>query len=181
MLWYTEKTGGLLPPPATNSKPAWETFSRPNRWVQGSQCIPSSTPEVNQHSRLGRLTPPQKKTWINNKVKTNTQQRGWVLWKNTREGVRGKKLISPQTSVNKWLERQEGWWRVGDKPLPEIGQVLVYRAHLLSQWATFKVQQYWKTEKQSANLHNMLTERGQLTDHWQYPRERGWGKETSPQ
>jgi hypothetical protein len=28
---YNEKTGGLLLPPDTCSKPAWETFGRPNR------------------------------------------------------------------------------------------------------------------------------------------------------
>jgi hypothetical protein len=35
---------------------------------------------------------------------------------------------------------------MGDKPLPEIGQVAVCRAHLLSQWATpkFKQLQNWK-------------------------------------
>jgi hypothetical protein len=31
------------------------------------------------------------------------------------------------------LERQEGQKRVGNKPLPEIGQVVVQKVHVLSQ------------------------------------------------
>jgi hypothetical protein len=70
---------------------------------------------------------------------------------------------------------------VGDKLLLKIGQVVVQKAHLLSQWATSKVKQPCKIEKQTANHHNTLTAGSQLTDHWPCPRERGWGKETSPQ
>jgi hypothetical protein len=54
---------------------------------------------------------------------------------------------------------------VGDKPLPEIGQVVVHKDHLLSQWITPKVKWYCKIEKQKANYLNTLTAGGQLTDH----------------
>jgi hypothetical protein len=63
------------------------------------------------------------------------------------KGGKGKELSSSQTSVNKWLETQEGWQWVDDKPLLEKGQVVAHKAHLLSQWATAKVKQHWKIEK----------------------------------
>jgi hypothetical protein len=77
------------------------------------------------------------------------------------------------------LERKKGWQRAGDKP-PEIGQIAVHKAHLL-MWATSKVKQCCKIEKQSANHHNTLTSGSWLTELWSCPRERGWGKEKSPQ
>jgi hypothetical protein len=70
---------------------------------------------------------------------------------------------------------------VGDKLLPEIWQIVDHKSHLLSQWATSKVKQCCKIEKQSANQHNMLTAESQLTDCWPCPRERVHSKETSPQ
>jgi hypothetical protein len=36
---------------------------------------------------------------------------------------------------------------VGDKPLSEIGQVVVHKTHLLSQWATSKVKWQCKIKK----------------------------------
>jgi hypothetical protein len=54
---------------------------------------------------------------------------------------------------------------VGDKPLPEVGQVAVHKAHLLSQSATLNVKWLCKIEKQTANQHNMLTARGWLMDY----------------
>jgi hypothetical protein len=77
--------------------------------------------------------------------------------------VRGKKLISTQTSVNKWLERQKGQQWAGDKLLPEIGQVAVHKVQLLSQQGTSKVKQHCKIEKQSANHQNMVMADGSLT------------------
>jgi hypothetical protein len=65
--------------------------------------------------------------------------------------------------------------------LPEIEQTVVHKAHLLSLWATSKVKQLCKIEKQSANQHKTLTKERQLTDFWPCPRERVQGKETSPQ
>jgi hypothetical protein len=46
---------------------------------------------------------------------------------------RGKELVFVGTFSKKRLERQKGHQQMGDKPLPEIGQVAVCRAHLLSQ------------------------------------------------
>jgi hypothetical protein len=69
---------------------------------------------------------------------------------------------------------------VGDKLLPEIRQIAVHKAHLLSQWAISKVRWHCKIEKQSANQHNMLTAKSQLMDLWPCPRERAQGKETAP-
>jgi hypothetical protein len=54
---------------------------------------------------------------------------------------------------------------VVDKPLPEAGQAVNHKAHLLSQSPTPKVKHFHKIENQTANHHNMLTERGQLTEH----------------
>jgi hypothetical protein len=45
----------------------------------------------------------------------------------------GKELISTGTFSKQRLERQKGQQRAGDKPLPEIGQTSVHKAHLLSQ------------------------------------------------
>jgi hypothetical protein len=53
--------------------------------------------------------------------------------KHTREGERGKELISTRTFNKQKLERQKGLQWASDKPLPEIGQVVVHKAHLLSQ------------------------------------------------
>jgi hypothetical protein len=77
----------------------------------------------------------------------------------------GKELISVQILSKQSLERQKGRQQVGDKPLPEIGQVVVHKAHLLSQKATSKVNQHCKIEKQSASHHNTLIAEGQLMDH----------------
>jgi hypothetical protein len=89
-------------------------------------------------------------------------------------------LISTGTFSKQRLKRQKGWQRAGDKPLPEIGQIAVHKAHLLSHWATFKVKQHFKIEKQLANQHNTLTAGSWLTDFWPCPKERGWGKKEPP-
>jgi hypothetical protein len=44
-----------------------------------------------------------------------------------------KELISRGTFIKQRLERQEGQQQVGDKLPPEIGQIAVHKAHLLSQ------------------------------------------------
>jgi hypothetical protein len=55
-------------PPDAGSKPAWETFGRQTGEHQAPCGIPSATPEINQHSPLGRMTPqPCKKKILNNK------------------------------------------------------------------------------------------------------------------
>jgi hypothetical protein len=48
-------------PADTGSKPAWETFVRPTGEHQESRGFPPSTPRINQHGPLGRLTPPTHK------------------------------------------------------------------------------------------------------------------------
>jgi hypothetical protein len=60
-------------------------------------------------------------------------------------------------SLAKRTRTQKGLQWASDKPLPETGQVAVHKAHLPSQWATPKVKQHCKIEKQSANHHNTLT------------------------
>jgi ACR3 family arsenite efflux pump ArsB len=47
--------------------------------------------------------------------------------------VRGKDLNSMGTFSKQRLERQKGQQWAGDKMMPEIGQIAVYKAHLLSQ------------------------------------------------
>jgi hypothetical protein len=49
---------------------------------------------------------------------------------------------------------------VGNKSLPEEGQVVNHRAHLLSLCATLKAKLPHKTEKQTVNHHNILTIEG---------------------
>jgi hypothetical protein len=140
-----------------------------------------STPRTNQHSPLGRLTPLQKKkTWtINKEPKTNTHQRDRVGETTLEKGGRARSW-SPTNFHNQKLERQEGWKWTSDKLLPEIGQVAVHKVHLLSQWATSKVKQHCKIEKQSANHHNTLTAGGRLMDHWLFPEKRGEAKKQAP-
>jgi hypothetical protein len=47
--------------------------------------------------------------------------------------------------------------RAGDRPLPEVWQVVDHRTHLLGQWAAPKVRRLSNVEEQTANHHNMLT------------------------
>jgi hypothetical protein len=51
--------------------------------------------------------------------------------------------------VNKHNKGSKGWQQVGNKPLPEAGQVVDHRANLLSQRAASKTKLPHKTEKQS--------------------------------
>jgi hypothetical protein len=60
---------------------------------------------------------------------------------------KSKELISMQTFSKQSLESQKGQQQVGDKPLPEIGQVAAHKAHLLSQRTTCKVKKHCKIEK----------------------------------
>jgi hypothetical protein len=46
---------------------------------------------------------------------------------------RGREEMSLRAYSKQRLERQMGLQRAGDKPLPEIGQIVVHKAHLLSQ------------------------------------------------
>jgi hypothetical protein len=89
---------------------------------------------------------------LNNKQGTEKEctAKGAGCTKCTGEEGRGRELISMQTFSKQRLERQKGWQRAGDKMLPEIGQVVVHKTHLMSQWATSKVKWCCKIEKQSA-------------------------------
>jgi hypothetical protein len=143
--------------PDAGSKPSWETSGRTTGVLQPSHGIPIATPGINQHSPLDRQSPTlQIKKIIINKELKRTQQREWGAV-SAPEGGQGKELISVQTFSKQRLERQKGWLQVGDKLLPEIGQIAVHKAHLLSQWATSKVKRCCKMEKPSANHHNTLT------------------------
>jgi hypothetical protein len=79
--------------------------------------------------------------------------------------MRDKELISAQTISKHMLERHEGQKQVGNKPLPEAGQVVDHKDHLLSQLAAPKVKLLCKIEKQTANHHNMLIVGGWLIGH----------------
>jgi hypothetical protein len=68
-----------------------------------------------------------------NALEKGEGQGGWVISCCTREGYRGKELISTQTFSKQRLERQKGQQWVGDKLLPAIRQIGVHKAHLLSQ------------------------------------------------
>jgi hypothetical protein len=110
----------------------------------------------------------------------NMQLRGWGAVSAPEKEGRARSWSPCELSVNKgWRDRRANSRQVTSHCL--IGQVVVHKTHLLSQWATSKVRQHCKIEKQSANHHSMLTSGGRLTDHWPCPRERGQGKETSPQ
>jgi hypothetical protein len=105
---YTEKTRGFPPPPDAGSKPAWETFGRPTSEPQESWQY---SPGINQHSPWADWHPlppptPQKK-WINNNLKTSTQQRGWDT-ESTPEKWGGARSWSPlELSINKgWKSRR---------------------------------------------------------------------------
>jgi hypothetical protein len=64
----------------------------------------------------------------------------------------------PMWTINKQMARKPGRPRGGsDKPLPEVRQVVDYKAHLLSRWETPKVKGFCKIEKQTVNHHNTLT------------------------
>jgi hypothetical protein len=76
---------------------------------QVSCGIPPATPGINQYIPLGRLTPPtKKKPWINNEMKTSTQQRGQEVWSAPEKGGRARSWSPCELSVNKWLEKQVG-------------------------------------------------------------------------
>jgi hypothetical protein len=88
--------------------------------------IPTATPEINQHSLLDRLSPPpHKKKNLNNKQGTEKEHaaEGVGCSKCTREGGRSKELISTGTFSKQRLKKQKGQQWVGDKLLPEIGQI----------------------------------------------------------
>jgi hypothetical protein len=90
---------------------------------------------MNQHRPLGRLTPcPAKKKRMNNKQATEKElaAEGVGCSKHTRERGRSKGLMSMQTFSKQRLERQKGQQWVGDKPLLEIGQIAIHKAHLRS-------------------------------------------------
>jgi hypothetical protein len=143
----------------TGSKPACKTFGTPNRWVLSVMQKPPRYPWDKPAQALGRLTSPAKKPpWtINSELYPSTQWKGQDHWKFTREGGRGREIISPQTISKQTLERQEGWQQAGDKWLLEAGQVADHNDHLLSQWAAPKVKLLQKIEKQTANYPNTLT------------------------
>jgi hypothetical protein len=50
------------------------------------------------------------------------------------------------------LKRQEGWQLGGDKPLYEIGQVAVQKAHLLMQRATPKAKHLCKLKNKKQTI-----------------------------
>jgi hypothetical protein len=83
---------------------------------QDSLGIPRATPVINQHSPLGRLTPPapQKNlNWIHKKLKTNTQQKDWGAVSALEKGEGARSWPLRELSVNKCLERQKGWQWAG--------------------------------------------------------------------
>jgi hypothetical protein len=53
--------------------------------------------------------------------------------KPNREGRSSKEMISAQTFTKERLERQKSQQKASDKLVPEIGQVVVDKVHLLSQ------------------------------------------------
>jgi hypothetical protein len=169
-------------PPDTGSKPAWESSGRPTGEHQTSCGIPTATPGINQHCPLDRLTPYFAKKELNNKqgIEKECEAERVGCCKLTGKGRWARSWSSPELSIKNILERQKGQQRVGDKMLPEIGQVAVHKAHFLSQWATSKVKWCCKIEKQSANHHNMLTAGSHLMDLWPCPRERGEAKKQAP-
>jgi hypothetical protein len=70
---------------------------------------------------------------MNNELKTSTQQKGQKCRKHTTEAGRSKELIYPRTISKQMAGKAGRPTTVGDKPLPEVGQVADHKAHLLSQ------------------------------------------------
>jgi hypothetical protein len=101
---YTEKTSGLLQPPANT--------------VTTAKPTPPTTPGINQYSLqsdwpLCKKKIHNKKTWtMNNELKTSTQQKGRENWKHSREEGKGKKLISAWT-ISKQIAGKAGSLTVG--------------------------------------------------------------------
>jgi hypothetical protein len=171
---HTAKTGGL-PRHQTTAPNLLGRHSADQTGEQKGLCvIPPTTPGINQHSPLGRLTPPKKK------LKTNTQQKGRSCRKHNGEGWRSKELISRQTFHKQRLERQKGRQWAGDKPLPEIGQK--WSTKLIS-WATEQYPKSYNNAKLKNNQQTITTtnSRGLAEGSLPCPRDRRQGKETSPQ
>jgi hypothetical protein len=108
------------------------------------------------------------------------QQRGWECWKCTGERERGKELISVQTLSKQTLERQKGEELVGDKPLPKAGQVVDHRAIFWACELHPKSNCPTKLKNKQWTVITHWQQRG-LIEHWNCLREKGWGKEISPQ
>jgi hypothetical protein len=84
-----------------------------------------------------------------------------------------------KTTSKQMPERQEGQEQASNKPLPEAGQVVDHRDHLLSQWVAPKTELPCKTEKQTLKHHNTLTAEvadGTLT----LPQGKGVGQRNQP-
>jgi hypothetical protein len=78
--------------------------------------------------------PTKKKKKSLNKKGTNTQQRGLGAVSLPEKGGGARSLSLHKLSVSKsWKGRRADRKQVGDKLLPEIDQVVVHKAHLLSQ------------------------------------------------
>jgi hypothetical protein len=136
-------------PPDTGSKPAWETFRRPTgEQISGTQYSHSHPWDKPEEATEQTDPPPCKKKKLNNKQGTEKEYAAeWVGCSEcTAQGRRIKKLITVRTFSKQSLERKKGRQWVGDKLLPEIGQIVDDKAHL-SQWATLKVKQHCKIEK----------------------------------
>jgi hypothetical protein len=64
-----------------------------------------------------------------------------------RKGEGQEAGLRAELSVNKNRKGSEDWQQVGNKPLPEAGQVVDHKDHPLSQRAVSKTELPHKTEK----------------------------------
>jgi hypothetical protein len=148
---YTEITGGLLccqmqsPNLLGKHRPTGEQISG----MQNSHSYPWDKPAYTPD----RLTSnPQKK--LNNKQGTEKEHaaEGAGCSEHTGEVGRSKELVYAWTFSKQRLQRQKGCQLAVDKPLPEIGQIAFYKAHLLSQWPTSKVKQFAKLKNSQQTI-----------------------------
>jgi hypothetical protein len=138
---------------------------------------PTATPGINQHSPLDRLiscttAKKKKKPWtINMELKMNMQQKGQNAVGSWEKGGEARSWSPHKLSVNKGS-------------MTNSSLVIRYCLKYGRWWSTKLIS--WASDKHpksnnTANHHNTLTAGSWLTDHWPCPRERGQGKETSPQ
>jgi hypothetical protein len=107
------------------------------KYVPHGNSLPTPR-NINQHTQWADWFPTPPPTKLNNKQRNvikHRQQRGQVeCWNYTREKGEGKgSKPNTELTVKKHGKGSEDWEWVGNKPLPEAGQVVDHRAHLLRQ------------------------------------------------
>jgi hypothetical protein len=107
-LQWENRWAPLLPDAC--SKPAWETFGRPNRWATSITWYSPSHPWDKPVYYPRQTDTPPKNEWTMNWKLAHSRRVGKSESTPEKEG-KSKGLISIKNSLNKQLERQAGWSR----------------------------------------------------------------------